>query len=937
MAVAANENNAILTQSRQSISDFSSTLKRARHYGAIWDAYGAQPIGFDTYVALESRILKMLTLGRYVEAVRLDQLSENQASAQVSAALDRQSGAAVHQAQRDDVRYKLISLWTHMLFLLALSLAIGGVGLMAYRKEVDRRRLIEESDRKVRSLLEHGGDAILLVDGAGVITFASAACRQVLGVGVDEVLGVPFQNLTRKLSVPRLSEVLEAARRSAGELLTETMSLGDDELTIVEVNVCDYSGLETVESVIINIRDITERLLTQAALKREETFSTDLMEHAPLFIYVKDLELRFLRVNRLFALALGQKADNMVGRTAAELFTSDIATILESAELRTIADGEFTTEQMLVLDGGDTRMLATYFLLRETSGKPYAVAVVAMDMTEVEELRALERELRVGVAHATDAMVTTYDGLITSWNKSAEEMFGYSGAEIIGHEVGILVASSYRDRISTLQNALYSGKSVTADRIVGQRLDGSTFVGSLSSVPIVDDEGVVRGVSSVIHDRTAEMALEAQLRTDALTGLPNREALIEHVKTIEVSELHGKKEDLPVFYLAKLRVDRFDQLLSAFGVTTAESLLRFVANRLAAFVRLGVFIARSGPRDFALTYSATSRADAERFLNDVLRDVTAPIDAEGRVLSVSFTVGISACIGGDVGVVMSQAALLSQREKSLGSHPIAFFDETLHHRLVSDVILIEELRAALTSGQLLPYFQPIVDLATNDIVAFEALARWPRDAHGLVPPDQFIGLAEDAGLIVDLGQQIRIQACRQLVEWQRLTGRPKLEMHVNVSVHELSDPDFNAATNLMLGETGVDPHTVVFEITESTLASNTETMATLREVNALGIRWSIDDFGTGYSSLSYLRVFPVDSLKIDRSFVTESATVKGASILRSIIDMANVLSVPTIAEGIETIEQRDLMIELGGHRGQGYLWHRPVPADEAYELLRGGP
>ena len=933
--MAASESDAISSDSPHSIGFFSANLRQARADNAVWETSHPKSVRLDTYFALESRIENFLSSGHYAQAVRLDRSAENDASRSVALALAKQSRAAVRQALHDDAHFKLLSLWTHVLFLLVVVLVTSGIGLVSYRREVERRKLTEDSERKIRALLEHGGDAILLVDASGVITFASGACPQILGVDVDEIHNVPFQEFTRTLSVPRLGELVETARRDSGELFTETMSLGDDDLTIVEVNVCDYSSLKTIDSTIINIRDITDRLLTQAALEREETFSANLMEHAPLFIYVKDLELRFLRVNRLVAQTLGKKADDLIGRTAAESFTSEIATVFESNERRAIADGEFTTEQILNNDGVRTPMLATYFLLRKASGTPYAVAAVAMDLTEVEELRAVERELRAGFAHATDAMVTSYGGLISSWNRSAEEMFGYNGADIIGRDVSVLVAPSHRDWVPDFQSAVYAGRSVTADRIIGQRQDGSTFVGSLSSVPIIDAAGVVRGVSTVIHDRTPELMLEAKLRTDSLTQLPNREVLVGHLMTLLQATRHGNEVPSSLTYLANLRIDRFDQLLSLFGGSTAETLLRSVADQLTSFVQHGVFIARSGPRAFALTFSASSRADAERFVNEVLDTVTEPVEVDGRALNVSITAGVAVCTGEDVGVVMSQAAFLSQRERQIGSYPIAFFDESLHRQLVNDVTLVEELRSALDNQQFVPYFQPIVELATGEIVGLEALARWPHDTRGVVAPDQFIGLAEENGLIAELGQQIRLRACRQLVEWQEATGRPTLEMHLNVSVYELSVSDFVAATAAMISESGVDPHTVVLEITESALANANETIATLRDVNALGVRWSIDDFGTGYSSLSYLRVFPFESLKIDRSFVVESGNLKGRSMLKSIIDFARALNLSTISEGIETIEQRDLMIDLGGDRGQGYFWYRPAPAHETFELLLG--
>lgn len=932
--MAARENTAISSKLPGPIRDFVATLAQARSDESVWDAFGRAPDGFDPYLSLESRIAQLLNSGDYVGAIRLDRSVENSKSVTIAAALNGQARTAHRQALRDDARYRLLSRWTHLLLLLALLLLMGGVGLVAYRRERDLRRSSEDSERKIRALLEHGGDAILLVDSGGMITFANEACRRVLGAAVDDILEFRYQELANSLKSPQLIDILDLARRSPGELFTETMPIGDDELTIVEVNVCDYSDRPVVGSAIVNIRDITERLLTQAALTREESFSADLMEHAPLFVYVKDLDLRFLRVNSVALRILGRRADEMIGRTAAELFTADTAALLEDSDRRAVEEGEFTAEQSLVLDGMRTPVSATYFLLREPSGEPYAVVAVAMDLTEVETLRATERELLAGFAHSTDAMVTSYNGLITSWNAAAEEMFGYAAGDIMGREVGVLVAPSHRDRVPAIAAAVYSGQSVTAAKVMGQRKDGSTFVGSLSAAPIVDRSGVVIGVSSVIHDRTTEVTLATQLRTDTLTGLPNREALIDHLNAVimmDSSEVTGVG---PSIYLAKLKMDRFDQLLSVFGGTVAGTFVHIIADRLATFAPLGAFVARTESSQFALNYSATSRADAERFLEGVYEFITAPIEVDGRNLTVSITVGVSTCTSDDVGIVLSEAALLSQRVRPIGSHPIAFYDDAMHQQLVTDVTLIEELRSALIERQLVPYFQPIVDLATSEIVGFEALARWPHDTRGLIAPDQFIGLAEDNGLIVDLGGQIRLEACRQVVEWQRATSRPSLEMHVNVSAHELKNADFVTATATLIEETGVNPQTVVFEITESTLANSDEMMATIREVNALGIRWSVDDFGTGYSSLSYLRRFPIDSMKIDRSFIMESGTSNGAAMVKSIVDIATVLGLSTIAEGIESSEQRDLVAALGGQRGQGFFWHRPAPAREVYEYLK---
>lgn len=926
-------NTAVASHTAGPISGFVAALKRAGRAETAFDAFERTPVGVSSYLSHEHQIAILLDSGDYPQAVHLDQAIANGTAVRISLALHRSSQTAARQAIRDDARYKNLSQLAHLLFLLVMMLLLGGVGLVTIRRALDRRRMSENNERKIRALLDLGTDVVLLVDAIGVITFASEACGKVLGTEANDITSARFDEVANSLRAPRLAELLEVARRSPGTVFTETLPVGENELTIAEVSACDYSERPAVGAAIVNIRDITERLLTQAALEREESFATDLMERAPLFIYVKDLDLRFQRVNGSAARILGRSADEMIGRTATELFAPDLASILEAGDRRAIAEGELTVERSLVIDGVSTPVLASLFLLRETSGEAYAVAAVAMDMTNVERLRTTERELRAGYAQTTDAMVTSYRGLISSWNPAAEQIFGYAAADIVGREVGVLLASSHRDRLPAMVDAVYAGQSLKVSRLTGLRKDGSSFEGSLAAAPIVDSSGVVVGVSSIIHDCTAEIALAARLRTDAPTGLPNREALIEHLRTLAMADSKTLVNSASSIYLAELHVDRFNQLNSVFGGSVARPLVRTFAERLATFTSLGAFVARTGRGEFALAYSATSREDAERFIEDVYRSVTVPIEVGDQVLTVSTTVGVSTITGDDASTVMSEAAFLSGRVRPTGSHPIAFFDEPLRRQMLSDINLLEDLRVALIERRLVPYYQPIVELATNEIVGFEALARWRHGTRGLVAPNQFISLAENNGLIFDLGQQIRLQACRQLVVWQRAASRPSLEMHVNVSVHELNHSDFVSATISMIEECGVDPHSVIFEITESSLANSAETMATLREVNALGLRWSIDDFGTGYSSLAYLRDFPIDSMKIDRSFVMESGTPKGAAMVTSIIDIARVLDLSTIAEGIETIDQRNLVAALGGQRGQGYFWHRPAPASEAFKIL----
>ncbi len=348
IAVSAEEDSAVSSPTPSSMRDFVAALQRAYAAKATWDSFGHVSIGTTRYLALESRIATLLISGANTQAQILNQTTENKVAMSIASSLQHLATGAAQQARKDFVRYRQLSLWAHIVFFLTLVLLTGGTGLVLYRREVDRRRLSEESERKVRALIEHGGDAILLVDADGVITFANEASHRLCRGGNGVIENTRFVDLARTLATSRLTEVLKAARHSPGELFIETMTIGEDELSIVEVNACDYTDRPAIGATIINIRDITERLLTQSALEREELFAKDLMEHAPLLICVTDLDLRLLRVNQSGARILGRSVEEMLGRSVSELTAADGLSILESGSRRALIEGEFTEAQTLV-------------------------------------------------------------------------------------------------------------------------------------------------------------------------------------------------------------------------------------------------------------------------------------------------------------------------------------------------------------------------------------------------------------------------------------------------------------------------------------------------------------------------------------------------------------------------------------------------------------
>jgi EAL domain-containing protein (putative c-di-GMP-specific phosphodiesterase class I) len=318
--------------------------------------------------------------------------------------------------------------------------------------------------------------------------------------------------------------------------------------------------------------------------------------------------------------------------------------------------------------------------------------------------------------------------------------------------------------------------------------------------------------------------------------------------------------------------------------------------------------------------------------------VGAPVVIEGRELHVGASIGIaSAADAADMEQLMRNADLAMYKAKSGGGSGYAMYDPQMHNALVQRLELEADLRVALERSELALHYQPTVDLLTGEIVGFEALVRWHHPTRGVVAPFDFIGIAETTGLIVPLGRWVLAEACRQAVAWGAGTGR-RLKMAVNVSVRQFEDCDLAAMVSDVLAETGMPVDQLCLEMTESVLLTDTdENLTQLLRLKSLGVTLAMDDFGTGYSSLAYLRRFPMDTLKIDRSFVDRlGGDSEDVALVRTIVRLGQSLGMSTVAEGIEDAAQLDALQELGCDLAQGYFLSRPVPAAEAGRLLREG-
>jgi diguanylate cyclase (GGDEF)-like protein len=450
---------------------------------------------------------------------------------------------------------------------------------------------------------------------------------------------------------------------------------------------------------------------------------------------------------------------------------------------------------------------------------------------------------------------------------------------------------------------------------------------------------LTRTAVAVNRHATSEVRLERQANSDPLTGLPNRLRLTTHLEGA-LSRAHVAGRGIGVLFMD---LDEFKTVNDNWGHESGDELLIVVARRLSAAVRGGELVARVGGDEFVIVCeNIDAPADAVEVGRRILARLDDPVALRAASIPITSSVGVTVARPRDRAVsvedLLREADTAMYRAKAAGGDGIVLFDESMRTEIAERIALEGSLRGALERQELRLYYQPIVDLRTGATTGFEALMRWQHETLGLVPPDRFIPVAEETGLIVKLGRWAIEQAVAQLAQWRR--DFDTLTMSVNLSARQIRDPELVETVRRALERGGLPGAALCLEVTETTLMDDVETTAaTIDALKALGVRLSADDFGTGYSSLAYLRQFPFDEVKVDRSFVSGLGRGGGDDdvIVGAVVSMATALSLSTVAEGVETAEQRDRLLGLGAHNAQGWLFCKALPAAQAAAYLHAFP
>lgn len=567
-----------------------------------------------------------------------------------------------------------------------------------------------------------------------------------------------------------------------------------------------------------------------------------------------------------------------------------------------------------------------------------------MERKMAEEALFIEKErAQVTLNSIGDAVISTdVAGNVTYLNVVAERMTGWSQAESKGQpftDVFRIVDGVTRETLrNPMEFAIQENKPVglSMDSVLIRR-DGVEASIEDSAAPIRDRGGHVTGAVIVFHDVSAARSMVLKMshlaQHDYLTDLPNRLLLNDRL-TQAISLARRSRKQLAVLFLD---VDRFKNINDSLGHLIGDKLLQSVSRRLTTCMRGSDTVSRQGGDEFVVLLADVEHAEAAGYsASKILAALAEKHCIAEHDLHVTLSIGISVFPGDgeDAETLLKNADAAMYHAKENGRNNYQFFKQDMNDRAVERHSLEGSLRQALARQEFVLHYQPKVNLETGEITGAEALIRWLHPVRGLLFPKQFVPIAEDSGLIVPIGQWMLREACRQAQAWQNAGLRPT-PIAVNISAVEFRREDFLADIRDILSDTGLDSRYLEIELTESVLVQDVEsTMAVLHGLKALGVQLAIDDFGTGYSSLSYLRQFPIDTLKIDQSFVRDIAAGNGdATIVSAVIGLGNNLKLRVIAEGMETRKQLTFLQAEHCEEGQGFYFSPPVDAGAFAELL----
>ena len=680
---------------------------------------------------------------------------------------------------------------------------------------------------------------------------------------------------------------------------------------------------------------------TEALLRAEKDRYRTLIETIPCGVEEIDLEGTLVFVSPMYAQMMGYSVDELMKMSLAELIP------VEERD-KVMGDiGQLMSEQpepfpyfhrFQKKDGTTFHAQVDWNYKRDNDGNICGFIVIVTDISKRVLAEAQQKLAYQIINHTIEAvLVTDANGIIQFVNPVFSKTTGYSAEEAIGRSPTFLKSNHHTAEFYAKIYQELETSGHWQGEIWNRRKNGEIFPEWLNITMLKNEGGEVSNYIGIFSDMGSKELMQERLHHlayyDALTELPNRTLLIDRIETA----LRHAKRSISRVAVLFIDLDRFKNINDSLGHDVGDRVLQEVAIRISACLREDDTVSRLGGDEFVVLLQRVDNIErVQQVAEKVLHAFDQPIKEQDASLFVTASIGASIYPddGTTPAALLKNADAAMYRAKDLGRNTVQFYTGELSAQSLEKLLMQQALRQAVEKNELSLVFQPQVNLATDSIVGAEVLARWSNQTLGNVSPAVFIPLAEDLGLIDIIGDWILRSACRQAKSWLA-SGYQFGRLAINVSPLQLKNANFTTYIANVLEEIGISADHIELELTEGAFMENVEeSINTLSELSKMGLQLSIDDFGTGYSSLSYLKRFDIDKLKIDRSFIDDVLSdTEDATIVTTIIAMAKALGLTVIAEGVETEAQKRFLIERGCEEYQGYLYSRPVSAEEMTEKL----
>jgi diguanylate cyclase (GGDEF)-like protein/PAS domain S-box-containing protein len=846
-----------------------------------------------------------------------------------------------------EMLYPKTSIWpTDTVTILFTMLASAVATFAAFKEKAAGVLCQTETVQRLASIVECSEDAIIGKTTEGVVTSWNRAAERMYGYTSTEATGRDLCFLVPSERQGEVQAIMEHVRTGQPVECFETQRVTKaGRILDVSVSVSpikDGSGRIIGASTIA--RDITLRKRSEKQLKLQSAA----LEAAAHAVVITDHEGKIVWLNQAFIAMTGYSKEEVLGKNPRLLAPGGRSETYYSKLWSTISLGKVWQGEVVNKrkDGTTYTEEMTITPVTQDLGNAACTHFVAIrqDITKRKKLEEMlqnnENKYRALFEESADANWLMDETGFLDCNSAALQMFGYSAGTEMMHPADISPPS----QPNGISSRTAAGQKIASAFLNGkerfewlhQRKNGDVFPSEvcLTALTVSGRPMLLATVRDITDRKATEERVRYLAYYDALTGLPNRTLLQDRLEKA-LATARRRRDKLALLFLD---LDRFKDINDSVGHSIGDLLLQEIGERLKTWGREQDTVSRLGGDEFLIMVTEIKDAtDAALAAERLMDEMTADFVVRGHTFSVNCSIGISIFPehGADTETLIKNADAAMYSAKENGRNNFRFFTEEMNARVVERLTLENNLRSVLEREQLSLVYQPQMDIATGRITGMEALLRWQHPDVGLIPPDKFIRIAENSGLIVPIGEWVLRTACRQAQKWQK-DGLPAISIAVNVSAVQFRQEGFCELIRKVLRETGLRPQYLELELTESVLLANAEVMlSVVQELKAMGVTLAIDDFGTGYSSFSYLRQFRVNKFKIDRSFVRDVAVnPDDAAIAAAIISMAKSLRLKVIAEGVETEAQLSFLRNHQCDEIQGYYFSKPLSPEQAADKLR---